>query len=89
MNYNSPASNAAVRPSTKKRERIWNDLEVVATCKDTPFRLYGGNLQGNLRNERPTPCRNDRLGSSRRQIDRIKILGHPTSMGAESPVSTD
>ena len=33
-NYNSPASSSAVRPSTKKRHN-WNDLEIVANCKDT------------------------------------------------------
>jgi hypothetical protein len=53
-NYNSPASSSAVRPSTKKRHN-WNDLEIVANCKDTPIRRCGGNQRGNWRNER-RPC---------------------------------
>src|ERR1700730_13435430 len=53
-NYNSPASSSAVRPSTKKRHN-WNDLEIVANCKDTPIRRSGGNQRGNWRNE-PRPC---------------------------------
>src|SRR6202035_5763283 len=53
-NYNSPASSSAVRPSTKKRHN-WNDLEIVANCKDTPIRRSGGNQRGNWRNER-RPC---------------------------------
>src|SRR6202162_3451479 len=53
-NYNSPASSSAVRPSTKKRHN-WNDLEIVANCKDTPIRRCGGNQRGNGRNER-RPC---------------------------------
>ena len=44
-NYNSPASSSAVRPSTKKRHN-WNDLEIVANCKDTPIRRCGGNQRG-------------------------------------------
>src|SRR5216684_818061 len=53
-NYSSPASSSAVRPSTKKRHN-WNDLEIVANCKDTPIRRCGGNQRGNWRNER-RPC---------------------------------
>jgi HAMP domain-containing protein len=53
-NYNSPASSSAVRPSTKKRHN-WNDLEIVANCKDTPIRRCGGNQRGNGRDER-RPC---------------------------------
>src|SRR6266404_8540195 len=52
-NYNSPASSSAV-PSTKKRHN-WNDLKIVANCKDTPIRRCGGNQRGNWRNER-RPC---------------------------------
>src|SRR5258706_11211903 len=62
-NYNSPASSSAV-PSTKKRHN-WNDLKIVANCKDTPIRR----------------CSNDRPDPSRRQIDKTKIRGHPSSMG--------
>ena len=43
-----------MRPSTKKRHN-WNDLEIVANCKDTPIRRCGGNQRGNWRNER-RPC---------------------------------
>jgi hypothetical protein len=56
-NYNSPASISAVRPSTKKRHN-WNDLEIVANCKDTPIRRCWQstrNQRGNWRNER-RPC---------------------------------
>src|SRR6202140_3584388 len=53
-NYNSPASSSAVRPSTKKRHN-WNDLKIVANCKDPPIRRCGGNQRGNGRNER-RPC---------------------------------
>jgi len=77
-NYNSPASSSAVRPSTKKRHN-WNDLKIVANCKDTPIRRCGGNQRGNWRNER-RPCV-AMTGPSRRQIDNTKIRGHPTSMG--------
>src|SRR5258708_5811215 len=52
-NDNSPSS-SAVRPSTKKRHN-WNDLEIVANCKDTPIRRCGGNQRGNWRSER-RPC---------------------------------
>src|ERR1700722_1992104 len=41
-------------PSTKKRHN-WNDLEIVANCKDTPIRRCGGNQRGNWRDER-RPC---------------------------------
>ena len=33
----------------------WNDLEIVANCKDTPIRRCGGNQRGNWRNE-CRPC---------------------------------
>jgi hypothetical protein len=45
---------SAEEPSTKKRHN-WNDLEIVANCKDTPIRRCGGNQRGNWRNER-RPC---------------------------------
>src|SRR6202142_1760951 len=56
-NYNSPASSSAVRPSTKKRHN-WNDLEIVANCKDTPIRRCWHstrNQRVNWRNGR-RPC---------------------------------
>src|ERR1700684_2872275 len=32
--------------------RDWNDLEIVANCKDTPIHRCGGNQRGNWRTER-------------------------------------
>src|SRR3984893_7622992 len=79
-NYNSPASSSAVRPSTKKRHN-WNDLEIVANCKDTPIRRCGGNQRGNWRNAR-RPC--VALTGRTRAGDKLttpRYGVHPTSMG--------
>ena len=69
-----------VRPSTKKRHN-WNDLEIVANCKDTPIRPCGGNQRGNWRERTPTLCRNDPArpepATNRQHQDR----GQSTSMG--------
>src|SRR5665213_1030274 len=56
-NYNSPASISVVMPSTNNRHN-WNDLEIVASCKDTSIHRCGGNQRGINeagRNER-RPC---------------------------------
>src|SRR5258706_9618169 len=69
-----------VRPSTKKRHN-WNDLKIVANCKDTPIRRCGRQSTRQLAERTPALCRNDRPDPSRRQIDKTKIRGHPSSMG--------
>ncbi len=43
------------RETFPKKRHNWNDLEIVANCKDTPIRRCGGNQRGNWRNE-CRPC---------------------------------